>query len=74
MYGSLLGKGFNPDAVSDGLGGPGPLRIQQNYFKLHACCLYNIPALDGMQHILSRETFSAPMLTVLTCWPRRWRP
>ena len=58
VYGSLLGKGFNPDAVSDGLGGPGPLRIQQNYFKLHACCLYNHPALDGMQHILQpRDVF-----------------
>ena len=77
LYGSLLGKGFNPDAVSDGLGGPGPLRIQQNYFKLHACCLYNHPALDGMQHILSRESFSAadveridvlapPLATIMT--------
>ena len=59
IYGSLLGKGFDPAAVSDGLGGPGPLRIQQNYFKLHACCLYNHPALDGVQNILRREAFSA---------------
>jgi 2-methylcitrate dehydratase PrpD len=59
IYGSLLGQAFNPDAVIEGLGGPGPLRIQQNYFKLHACCLYNHPALDGMQHILSRESFAA---------------
>ena len=77
VYGSLLGKGFNPDAVSDGLGEPGPLRIQQNYFKLHACCLYNHPALDGMQHILRREAFSAadvqridvlapPLATIMT--------
>ncbi len=77
VYGSLLGKSFNPDAVSEGLGGPGPLRIEQNYFKLHACCLYNHPALDGMQHILSRESFSAadvksidvlapPLATIMT--------
>jgi 2-methylcitrate dehydratase PrpD len=59
IYGSLLGQGFDPEAVSDGLGGPGPLRIQQNYFKLHACCLYNHPALDGMQNILRREAFAA---------------
>ena len=59
IYGSLLGHGFNPEAVVDGLGGPDPLRIQQNYFKLHACCLYNHPALDGMQHILGRESFGA---------------
>ncbi len=58
VYGSLLGQGFDPDAVADGLGEPGPLRIQQNYFKLHACCLYNHPALDGMQNILRREEFS----------------
>ena len=58
IYGSLLGNGFNPDAVCEGLG-EAPLRIRQNYFKLHACCLYNHPALDGMQNILSREIFSA---------------
>ena len=58
VYGSLLGNGFKSEAVCEGLGA-GPLRIQQNYFKLHACCLYNHPALDGMQSILSRERFSA---------------
>ena len=77
VYGSLLGQGFNPDAVTEGLGGPGPLRIQQNYFKLHACCLYNHPALDGMQHIMRRESFAAadveridvlapPLATIMT--------
>ena len=59
VYGSLLGMDFQPDAVVDGLGEPGPLRIQQNYFKLHACCLYNHPALDGMQHIVRRGSFIA---------------
>ena len=59
IYGTLLGMAFDPDAVIEGLGRPGPLRIQQNYFKLHACCLYNHPALDGMQHILNRESFAA---------------
>ncbi len=59
VYGSILGKGFDADAVVDGLGGHGPLRIQQNYFKLHACCLYNHPALDGMQHIVQRGGFAA---------------
>ena len=38
VYGSLLGKGFDPEAAVEGLGQGGPLRIQQNYFKLHACC------------------------------------
>ena len=58
VYGSLLGNGFDAGAVCEGLGEE-PLRIAQNYFKLHACCLYNHPALDGMQNILSRERFSA---------------
>ena len=60
VYGSLLGGGFDADAVVEGLGGPGPLRIQQNYFKLHACCFYNHPALDGMQNIVQRGRFAAP--------------
>ena len=59
VYGSLLGRGFEPETVIDGLGGSEPLRIQQNYFKLHACCLYNHPALDGMQHIVRRGAFGA---------------
>ena len=61
----------------DGLGDGGPLRIQQNYFKLHACCLYNHHALDGMQHILHRGEFDAgdvksidvvapPLATIMT--------
>ena len=58
VYGSLLGQGFDPNTAAEGLGEPGPLRIQQNYFKLHACCLYNHPALDGMQNILRREPFA----------------
>ena len=77
VYGSLLGNGFNPEAVVEGLGAPGPLRIQQNYFKLHACCLYNHHALDGMQHIVQRGEFVAadvesiavvapPLATIMT--------
>ena len=77
VYGSLLGKEFNPDAVVDGLAEQGPLRIQQNYFKLHACGLYNHPALDGLQHIVRRGFFSAadvegievdapPLATIMT--------
>lgn len=77
IYGLLLGQGFDPDAVVDGLGDGGPLRIQQNYFKLHACCLYNHPALDGMQNILQRNSFLAaevekidvlapPLATIMT--------
>ena len=59
IYGSILGAGFDSEAVVNGLDSQGPLRIQQNYFKLHACCLYNHHALDGMQHILRRGEFVA---------------
>ena len=59
IYGSLLGNGFDAEAAVAGLDERGPLRIQQNYFKLHACCLYNHPALDGMQKILRRASFVA---------------
>ncbi|MDA0262926.1 MAG: MmgE/PrpD family protein [Chloroflexi bacterium] len=59
IYTSLLGDGFDPDAVVKDLGVPGAYRIQQNYFKLHACCLYNHPVLDGVQTLLGREGFAA---------------
>jgi 2-methylcitrate dehydratase PrpD len=58
LYSSLLGQGFDSDAVVEGLGEPGSYRIQQNYFKLIACCLYNHPALDAVQAIVRREKFS----------------
>ena len=57
LYRTFLGDGFDPEAVTDGLGTGGSLRIQQNYFKLHACCLYNHPALDAVQNLLREEPF-----------------
>jgi 2-methylcitrate dehydratase PrpD len=57
LYGSVLGEGFDREAVVAGLGEPGKFRIQQNYFKLHACCLYNHPVLDAVQSLLGREGF-----------------
>jgi len=59
LYNTILGTGFDPAAVVEGLGQPGSYRIQQNYFKLHPCCLYNHPALDAVQALASREKFSA---------------
>ena len=46
VYGSILGESFDPDAAVAGLGGE--YRIQQNYFKLHACCRYNHATLDAV--------------------------
>jgi len=46
VYGTILADRFEPGRALDGLGGP--LRIQQNYFKLYACCRYNHFALDAL--------------------------
>jgi len=46
VYGTILADRFEPERALDGLGGP--LRIQQNYFKLYACCRYNHFALDSV--------------------------
>jgi len=59
LYRDVLGEGFDPAAVVDGLGRQGASRIQQNYFKFHACCFYNHPALDAVQALLRRERFAA---------------
>ena len=46
VYGTILADAFDPERALDGLGGP--LRIEQNYFKLYACCRYNHFALDAL--------------------------
>ncbi|HET8533723.1 MAG TPA: MmgE/PrpD family protein [Methylomirabilota bacterium] len=46
VYGTILADRFEPERALDGLGGPP--RIQQNYFKLYACCRYNHFALDAL--------------------------
>ena len=46
VYGSILGESFDPGQAVAGLGGE--YRIQQNYFKLHACCRYNHATLDAV--------------------------
>lgn len=58
LYRTFLGEGFDPQVVTDGLGTSGSLRIQQNYFKLHACCLYNHPVLDAVQDLIHGEPFA----------------
>ena len=46
VYGTILADRFEPERALEGLGGP--LRIEQNYFKLYACCRYNHFALDAL--------------------------
>ena len=71
LYTTVLGEGFNPDAVvadwgdtgPNGPNGPNgidvPLRIQQNYTKYHACCLYNHPILDAALDLQRKAGFGS---------------
>jgi 2-methylcitrate dehydratase PrpD len=62
LYGTILGERFDTDAVVDGLSAEdrvGVYRIERNYFKFHACCLYNHPVLDAVQSLVHREGFGA---------------
>jgi 2-methylcitrate dehydratase PrpD len=58
VYGTILGDAFDPEAARAGLGRE-PWRIEQNYFKFHACCLYNHPALDALQALRRAARFAA---------------
>jgi len=58
VFGSILGDQFAPALAVEGLG-HGEYRIQQNYFKFHACCRYNHPALDALASLRLRESFQA---------------
>jgi 2-methylcitrate dehydratase PrpD len=58
VYGTILAEDFDPAAAVAGLGDDDRVavyRIERNYFKFHACCYYNHPALDAV-HRLLRET------------------
>ena len=59
LYRTILGEEFDSDAVVAGLGASGEYRIQQNYFKFHACCLYNHPVLDAVQDLMTEHAFAA---------------
>jgi len=46
VYGTILAERFEPAEAVAGLGEG--YRIEQNYFKFHACCRMNHPALDAL--------------------------
>jgi 2-methylcitrate dehydratase PrpD len=48
-FGELLGKSFDSSWLSKDLGKE--FQILSNYFKFHACCVANHPALDALQEI-----------------------
>jgi len=56
VYGGLLAEGFDPEAAVAGLGAG--YRIEQNYFKLHACCRMNHPALDAVMAMRAQHRFT----------------
>ena len=58
VFGTILGDEFDPALAVEGLG-HGKYRIQRNYFKFHACCRYNHPALDALASLRQREPFQA---------------
>lgn len=57
VYGTILADEFAPEAVIFGIGVE-DLRIEQNYFKFHACCLYNHPALDAVSTMWDKDKFA----------------
>lgn len=57
VFGHVLGEAFDPARLVDGWGAP--FRIQQGYFKLHACCLYNHAPPNLMHEIRRDATFAA---------------
>src|SRR5215475_7290427 len=50
-FGRLVGDGFQPDAVTEELGGR--WEITRNYFRLRACCNPIYAALDALEDILT---------------------
>jgi len=62
LYGTILGDRFDTDAVVEGVSADdqvGVYRIERNYFKFHACCLYNHAVLDAVQSLVHTDGFSA---------------
>jgi len=62
VYGTLLAEGFDSDAAVEGIGDDDRVsgfRIERNYFKFHACCLYNHPALDAVHAIAGEHGVTA---------------
>lgn len=60
VYGTILADRFEPELAVAGLealsrtdGADGRFRIEQNYFKLHACCRFNHFALDAVMALRS---------------------
>jgi 2-methylcitrate dehydratase PrpD len=58
VYGTILADDFDPAAAIEGLGDDDRVsvfRIERNYFKFHACCYYNHPALDAVHRLVGES-------------------
>jgi 2-methylcitrate dehydratase PrpD len=69
VYGTILGERFESQRVLDDLDEddrPGAYRIERNYVKLHACCLYNHPALDAIQALRDRQPLEPDAIARIT--------
>lgn len=56
-FGQVLGEAYRPEAALAGLGEE--YAITTNYFKFHACCAYNHPALDATLDLLAQGPLAA---------------
>jgi 2-methylcitrate dehydratase PrpD len=62
VYGTILGDRFDTDAVVEGVSAEDHVdvyRIERNYFKFHACCLYNHTPLDAVRALVHGEGVAA---------------
>ena len=55
VFGTIIGDRFDPEVAVKGLGGE--YRIQQNYFKYHACCRINHAPLEAVINARQHEEF-----------------
>jgi 2-methylcitrate dehydratase PrpD len=62
LYGTILGERFDREAVVEGVSAEDRVsvyRIERNYFKFHACCLYNHPVLDAVHALVQDDELAA---------------
>ena len=52
IFGRVSGSGLDAAGALDGLGER--FEVSRNYFKRHACCRYNHPAVDAIEELLER--------------------
>ncbi len=64
VYGTILAERFEPEQILEGLGVE--YRIATNYFKLHACCLFNHPALDAVADLREEVPFGPADVASIT--------